>query len=191
MCFFSLFGIFKFARLRYPSYSPPKKNRGITNSRNSGGNILIDGHYLIKRSAIEKVKGDFPYNDPRRLLLFDGYLFRIEIADKLIRLTVNNGVYESEIKYFKTIIRNYYFSCFERLDIIILKCCKGGPNKKINDDRLDVIANCFRDVNELGASVFNKILSSDKEKSTNGLVVVYFDIWVNTYKGLYSKVSKL
>lgn len=164
--------IFKLGILRRPSYDPPKKDRGF--SGNDKDNFLVDGHYLIKRSVVEKAGSEFPFNDPRRLLLFEGYLFRIEIIDKLIRLTIND-VYELEVKYLKTVVRNNYVSCFERLDSIILKCCDQNLNKGGSNDGLDEVIGCFRDVSELGVGVFNKVLSV-KGKSINDSVVIYFGI---------------
>lgn len=181
--------IFYLGFSRCPDYNPPKKNRGFTGSELKKDNLLVDGHYLLKRSIVEKVGSDFPFNDSRRLLLFDGYLFRMKIMDKLIRLTIND-VYELEVKYLKNVICNNYFSCFERLDIIILKCYEQNLNRSNNNDGLNEVVGCFRDVNELGVGIFNKLLSL-RGKSTNDSLVVYFDIWVNTHKHLCLKASRL
>lgn len=164
----------------------------IKKSFNGKGFKIRDDPLLIKTPASIKRGNSFPYNDPRRYLLCEGFSFSIKILDQFIKLAINHP-HILELLLLKNFLCFCYIKTFEHLDKIIAleeESHRGSDNLGNTDIGVMVVNSCIHGTGKL---VFNQFLvfirCLDGERYAE--VVVLLDVWFHKTKEFMTKSSTL
>lgn len=110
---------------------------------------LLGNNHLVKTSASVRAGAKFPFTNERRILLLDGFIFRIKIINDIIDLTPN-GQRKLDLKHRKDVIYNYFLRAFEELDEYISCRPNNGLLLGDLDKGLWVVYCCFCVVYKIG-----------------------------------------